>query len=133
VPNAKAQIFFADETGVGSDYRGGTTWGRRGQTPMVSSTGVPRFAANPIAAVSARGQLRFLLTKGRVTAAVFIEFPKRLPGDASTPLFAIVDGHPTYRAKSVERYVAEQQGRLVVFPLPPCSPELSPDESRLPP
>ena len=28
--------------------------------------------------ISAQGQLRFMLTKGRVTAAVFIEFLKRL-------------------------------------------------------
>ncbi|MDE2465013.1 MAG: IS630 family transposase, partial [Alphaproteobacteria bacterium] len=72
-----AQIFFVDEAGVRSDYHSGTTWGRRGHTPIVSSTGA-RFGANLISAVSAQGQLRFMLTKGRVTAAVFIDFLKRL-------------------------------------------------------
>jgi hypothetical protein len=46
-------------------------------TPVVSSTGA-RFGANLISAVGAQGQLRFMLTKGRVTAAVFMDFLKRL-------------------------------------------------------
>jgi transposase len=122
-----AHIFFADEAGVRSDYHSGTTWGQRGQTPIVSSTGA-RFGANLISAISAQGQMRFMLTKGRVTAAVFIEFLKRLLVNAAVPIFVIVDGHPTHRAKSVARYVEEQDGRLVLFFLPPYSPELNPDE-----
>ena len=122
-----AQIFFVDEAGVRSDYHSGTTWGRRGHTPIVSSTGA-RFGANLISAVSAQGQLRFMLTKGRVTAAVFIDFLKRLLVGAETPIFVIADGHPTHRAKSVARYVAAQDGALALFFLPPYSPELNPDE-----
>ena len=67
---------------------------------MVSSTGA-RFGVNLISAVSAQGELRFMLTKGRVTAAVFIGFLKRLLVNATTPIFVIVDGHPTHRAKSL--------------------------------
>jgi hypothetical protein len=37
------------------------------------------------AKVSAQGQLRFMLTKGRVTAAVFMDFLKRLLVNARTP------------------------------------------------
>jgi transposase len=122
-----AQIFFADEAGVRSDFHSGTTWGRRGQTPVVSSTGA-RFGANLISAVSAQGQLRFMLTSGRVTAAVFIEFLKRLLINAPAPVFLIVDGHPTHRAKSVVRFVAARPGKLALFFLPPYSPELNPDE-----
>jgi len=122
-----AQIFFADEAGVRSDFHSGTTWGRRGQTPVVLGTGA-RFGANLISAVSAHGQLRFMLTKGRITAAVFIEFLKRLLVNAPTPVFLIVDGHPTHRAKSVTRFVAAQLGKLALFFLPPYAPELNPDE-----
>ena len=46
---ARAQIFFADEAGVRSDFHSGTTWGRRGRTPVVSGTGA-RFDANLISA-----------------------------------------------------------------------------------
>jgi transposase len=122
-----AQIFFADEAGVRSDYHSGTTWGKRGQTPIVSSTGA-RFGINLISAVSAQGELRFMITKGRVTATVFIDFLKRLLVNATGPVFVIADGHPTHRAKLVERFVATQRGRLALFILPPYSPELNPDE-----
>jgi transposase len=121
-----AQIFFADEAGVRSDYHSGTTWGKRGQTPIVSSTGA-RFGINLISAVSAQGELRFMIAKGRVTATVFIDFLKRLLVNATDPVFVIADGHPTHRAKLVERFVATQRGRLALFILPPYSPELNPD------
>ena len=124
---AGAQVFFADEAGVRSDYHSGTTWGKRGQTPIVSSTGA-RFAINIISAVSAQGELRFMITKGRATATVFIDFLKRLLVNATGPVFVIADGHSTHRAKLVERFVATQQGRLALFILPPYSPELNPDE-----
>ena len=58
-----ATIFFADETGVRSDFHSGTTWGLRGRTPVVSSTGA-RFGVNLISAVSAQGQLRFHADEG---------------------------------------------------------------------
>jgi transposase len=122
-----AQIFCADKEGVRSDFHSGTTWSRRGRTSVVSSTGA-RFGANLILAVSAQGQSRFRLTRGRVTAAVFIDFLGRLLVNALAPIFVVVDGHPTHGAKSVVRFVAEQAGKLALFHLPPNSPELNPDE-----
>ena len=56
----KAQIFFGDEAGVRSDHHAGTTWAPRGQTPVVSSTGA-RFSLNLISAVSAQGEMRFMV------------------------------------------------------------------------
>ena len=106
----KAEIFFADEAGVRSDHHSGATWGKRGQTPIVSSTGA-RFGLNLISAVSAQGRLRFMITKGRVTAAVFVEFLKRLLVNAAGKIFVIADGHPTHRAKTVERFVAATAGQ----------------------
>ena len=121
------QIFFGDEAGVRSDSHWGTTWGRRGRTPVVSGTGA-RFGANLISAISARGQLRFMVTPGRVTAPVFIGFLRRLMVNATSPIFLIVDGHPVHRAKSVRRFVEEQEGKLELHYLTPYSPELNPDE-----
>jgi len=122
-----ARIFFADEAGVRSDHHAGTTWAKKGETPVVSSTGA-RFGLNLISAVSAQGEFRFMTVKGRVNAGVFIEFLKRLVHNADRPIFLIVDGHPTHKAKKVERYVKSQEGWLELFFLPPYSPELNPDE-----
>ena len=55
-------------------------------------------------------------------------FLKRLLINAAAPVFVIVDGHPTHRAKSVARFVAAQAGKLALYFLPPYSPELNPDE-----
>lgn len=122
-----AEIYFADEAGVRSDFHSGTTWGQRGKTPIVSSTGA-RFGANMISAVSPQGRLRFMVTKGRVNAAVFIEFLKRLLVNADKPIFLIVDGHPSHKAKKVREFVQSQEGQLELFFLPGYSPELNPDE-----
>ena len=122
-----AEIYFADEAAVRSDFHSGTTWGKRGLTPIVSGTGA-RFGMNLISAVSTQGRLRFMITRGRVNAGVFIEFLKRLLVNASRPVFLIVDGHPTHKAKSVRSFVDSQKGKLELFYLPPYSPELNPDE-----
>jgi hypothetical protein len=74
---AKAVMYFGDESSIRSDYHRGTTWGIRGQTPVVQKTG-RRFSVNLISALSPRGELRFMVTEQRLTTAVFIDFLKRL-------------------------------------------------------
>lgn len=122
-----ARIFFGDEAGVRSDHHAGTTWAPRGKTPVVSSTGA-RFGLNLISAVSAQGELRFMVTAGRVGARVFIGFLRRLLHKADRPIFLIVDGHPAHKAVAVRKFVESVDGRLRLFFLPPYSPELNPDE-----
>jgi transposase len=123
----KAMIFFGDEAGVRSDHHAGTTWAAKGKTPVVSSTGA-RFGLNLISAVSAQGEFRFMTVKGRVGAAKFIEFLKRLIHNAERMIFLIVDGHPAHKAKMVMRFIESVKHRLQLFFLPPYSPELNPDE-----
>lgn len=122
-----AQIFLGDETGGRSDCHAGTTWAKRGQTPVVSTTGA-RFGLNMISAVSAQGEFRLMVVKGRVGAPRFIEFVKRLLHNAQRMIFLIVDGHPAHKAKSVIRFVESVKDRFRLFFLPPYSPELNPDK-----
>jgi transposase len=122
-----AEIFFGDEAGVRSDHHSGTTWAPRGRTPVVSTTGA-RFGFNMISAVSPQGSLRFMVVEGKVGAATFIEFLKRLIHGVDHPVFLVVDGHPSHKAKMVKQYVASVEGRLELFILPGYSPELNPDE-----
>mgnify|MGYP006300577665 CR=1 FL=1 len=122
-----ARVFFADEAGIRSDHHAGTTWAKKGKTPVVSSTGA-RFGLNLISAVSAQGEFRFMTVEGRVNAGVFIDFLKRLVHNADRPIFLIVDGHPSHKAKKVQRYLESLDGWLELFFLPPYSPELNPDE-----
>lgn len=122
-----AEIYFGDEAAVRSDCHAGTTWGIKGRTPVVHSTG-QRSSVNMISAVTARGQLRFMATKGRVNGLVFTEFLKRLTHKATRPIFLILDGGSYHRSRPVKDYVASLEGKLQLFFLPPYSPELNPDE-----
>jgi transposase len=124
---AGASIYFADESGIRSDYHTGTTWAPVGQTPVLNVTG-RRFSLNMISAVSPRGEFRFMVHQGTVTAAVFKRFLQRLLVGAKRPIYLIVDGHPTHKAKLVRSYVESTQGRLKLFFLPAYAPHLNPDE-----
>ena len=127
---SKAMIFFGDEAGVRSDHHAGTTWAVEGKTPVVSSTGA-RFGLNMISAVSAQGEFRFMIVRGRVGAAQFINFLKRLLHGVERKVFLIVDGHPAHKAKMVTRFIETVKERFRLFFLPPYSPELNPDEPSL--
>lgn len=122
-----ATIYFADEAGIRSDYHTGTTWAPVGQTPVVAVTG-RRFSFNMISAVSPRGEFRFMIHEGSVTATTFKEFLARLMVGATKPVFLIVDGHPIHKSKLVKDYVASLDGQLKLFYLPPYAPQLNPDE-----
>ncbi len=122
-----ARIFFGDEAGVRSDFHAGTTWAPVGETPVIRATGA-RFSLNMISAVDNRGELRFMVVDGTVNAHVFIEFLNRLLVNADRPIFLIVDGHPSHRAKCVTDFVKSTNGMLGLFFLPGYSPELNPDE-----
>lgn len=122
-----ATLYFANESGIRSDYHTGTTWAPRGQTPVVGVTG-RRFSLNMISAVSPRGEFRFMVHDGSVNTTVCVEFLKRLMIGATKPVFVVVDGHPVHRSKPVKTYVESQHSRLKLFYLPPYSPHLNPDE-----
>ena len=124
----KAEIFFGDATHMRSDHHAGRTWGKRGETPIVETTGA-RHRMSLISAITARGHMRFMIKeKGGVNAAVFIEFLKRLMAGAKRAIFLIVDRGPAHIAKKTRAFVDSQHGRLRLFFLPPYSPDRNPDE-----
>jgi transposase len=86
-----AEIYFGDAAHMRSDHHSGRTWGKKGETPIVVSTGA-RYGMSPISAITARGHMRFMIKeKGGVNADVFIEFLKRLMVGAKSRIFLIVD------------------------------------------
>ena len=73
-----ADIYFGDAAHIRSDHHAGRTWGRKGETPIIETTGA-RHAMSLISAITSRGHLRFMIVdKGGVNADIFIEFLKRL-------------------------------------------------------
>ena len=123
----KAEIWFADESGLRSDYHAGTTWGVKGQTSIVRSTGA-RYRLNMISAVNRRGRMRFMLEKQGLNAEVICRFLDRLMAGTKAPVFLIWDGHPMHKSKKVTEKVASYGGMLRLYLLPSYSPELNPGE-----
>ena len=122
-----AKVFFGDEAGVRSDHHSGKTWGKKGKTPIVMTTGA-RFGLNIISCVSAQGEFRFMTFNGKFNAKMFLEFLKRLIAGSKSMIFLIVDGHPTHKAKIVNKFLDNNKDKIRLFFLPPYSPELNPDE-----
>lgn len=123
----KAEIHWGDEMGLRSDHQTGTSYGRRGQTPVIPGTG-QRFRCNMISTITNHGRLTFMVFKKRFTADVMIEFLRRLVRQAKRKLFLIVDGHPVHRSGKVKRWVEKHASQLRLILLPGYSPELNPDE-----
>ncbi len=108
-------IFWGDETGVRSDDVRGRSYAPRGRTPVVRVCH-KRAGLSLIAAVTNKGEVRWMICAGTVTAPVVIGFLRRLIRDARGKIFLIVDR------------LAAHWAQIEVFYLPPYSPELNPEE-----
>jgi transposase len=122
-----AKIFFLDEAGVRSDQVLGRTWGLRGQTPEVATSG-RRQSVSAISAVNARGEFWYEIYTERLNAVRFVELLKHFMRGRRSPVFLVLDGHPAHVAKVVAAYVQRLVGRLELHFLPGYAPELNPDE-----
>jgi len=122
-----AKIFFLDEAGVRSDQVLGRTWGLRGHTPEVPTSG-QRQSVSAISAVNALGEFWFEIYTERLNAAKFIELLRHFMRRRKSVVFLVLDGHPAHIAKRVARYVQSLKGRLELHFLPGYAPELNPDE-----
>jgi transposase len=123
----RAEINWGDEMGLRSDHQAGTTYGRKGQTPVIPGTG-QRWRCNMISAITGRGRLRFMVFKRRFTAAVFIEFMRRLGRAAGRKVYLIVDGHPVHKSQQVREWLGRHEDQIRLILLPAYSPDLNPDE-----
>jgi transposase len=122
-----AEIHWADEMGLRSDYQTGRSWGLKAKTPVIHGTG-KRFGCNMISSITNRGTLRFKVFCDRFTTDVFIDFLKRLIRTVERKVYLIVDRHPVHRAKRVRKWLDKNKEKIKMFFLPAYSPDLNPDE-----
>lgn len=123
----KACIYWGDEMGLRSDHSTGTSYGRRGHTPIIPGSG-QHFRCNMVSAIANRGELFFRVFKERFVTAVFIDFLRRLVRKARHKIYLIVDRHPVHRAVKVTKWLNKHEREIRMFFLPDYSPELNPDE-----
>lgn len=122
-----ANIFFLDEAGFQSDPPLGRTYGLKGKTPVVVTSG-QRQSLNVISAVNARGEFWAATHTGKLNAEAFVAFLKDFMKGRRGKVFLVVDGHPAHKANRVADLVASLEGRLELHRLPAYAPDLNPDE-----
>jgi transposase len=123
----KGVIFWGDETGVRSDDVRGRSFAPRGRTPVVRPSH-RRARLGLISAVTNKGELRWMVLEGAVTAPSLIRFLGRLIEDARGKVFLIWDNLPVHRSQAVRGWLAKRTEQIEVYHLPSYSPELNPDE-----
>lgn len=122
-----AGIFFLDEAGIQSDSPLGRTYGLKGKTPVVKTSG-RRQRLKAISAINAQGAFWYKVYDGKLNAALFIQFLKDFMKGRRKSVFLVVDGLPGHKAKCVAQYVQSLGSRLELHFLPPYAPDLNPDE-----
>jgi transposase len=123
----KAEIHWADETGVSNQANYGRSFAPQGETPIIPRPAA-RFTQSMISSVTNLGTLRFMIYEGALNTAIFLKFLRRLIKGAGRKLFVIVDNLRVHRAKIVTAWLAENVDRIELFYLPPYAPERNPDE-----
>ncbi|WP_185233735.1 IS630 family transposase [Teredinibacter franksiae] len=122
-----AEIFWLDEATIRSDDPLQRTWGEKGKTPVVRTSG-QRQAINAISALSNKGGFWYHVFDGKFNADKCIECLKSFQKGRNHPVILIVDGHPVHKSKKVTDYIETLEGKIEMVFLPPYAPDLNPDE-----
>jgi transposase len=123
----KAEIFFLDEAGVRSDSPLGRSYGLKGRTPVVKTSG-KRQSINAISAVNAKGAFWYNVYPGKLNAALFIDFLRDFMKRRRKAVYLVLDSLPAHKTKAVEAHVQSTQGKLELHFLPTYAPDTNPDE-----
>lgn len=100
-----AKIFFLDEAGFQSDPVLGRTYGLKGKTPVVETSG-QRQSINVISAVNSRGEFWAMTYDGKLDSESFVEFLKNFMKSQSGTIFLVLDGLAVHKSKVVGKYLA---------------------------
>jgi transposase len=123
-----ALLFFGDQA---SFPQWGTltyTWARRGQQPMVKTSG-KRKGYKVFGLIEYfTGRFFYQGQEGRLNSAAYIAFLTRVLEHTTQPIFLIQDGAKYHTSAETKAFFAQQPARLHVFQLPTYSPDYNPIE-----
>ncbi|MBA3439377.1 MAG: IS630 family transposase [Pyrinomonadaceae bacterium] len=124
----KALLLFGDEA---SFPQWGTltyTWARRGQQPVVKTSG-KRKGYKVFGLIDYfTGRFFHQGQEGRFTSACYTAFLSRVLEQTTQHLILIQDGAPYHTSAETKRFFAQHADRLTVFQLPGYSPDYNPVE-----
>lgn len=120
-----------DETGLRSHDARGRSYAPRGRTPLVR-VNPKRAGRGLIAAVTNKGERRWIVLDGAIKAVILLGFLARLIREAGRKVCLILAACPVHRSVKVKAWLASRASHraadIKVFYLPPYSPELNLDE-----
>ncbi len=123
----KAEIHWADETGVRNNSQHGRSYAPKGRTPVKKSM-AKRFSVNMISTVTNRGKVEFMIYTSTMNSQMFIKFMEQLVNNKEMKIFLILDNLRVHHSKIVKQWEQENKEKIELFYLPSYSPEKNPDE-----
>lgn len=123
----KAEIQWADETGVRNDCQHGRSYAPKGKTPTKKSMS-KRISLNMISSVTNQGKVQFMVYSENMNSAKFIEFLEQLIKNSAQKIFLILDNLRVHHSYIVKDWAKENVEKIELFYLPAYSPEKNPDE-----
>jgi transposase len=104
------------------------TWARRGQQPLVKTSG-KRKGYKVLGLIEYfTGRFFYQGQEGRLNSAAYIAFLQRVLEQTTQPLSLIQDGARYHTSAETRAFFAQQTTRLQVFQLPTYSPDYNPIE-----
>lgn len=122
-----ADIHWCDETGINSEPNVCRGYSQKGVTPVMRTSG-KRFSVSMISSITNQGQLRYMMYKGGLKIPLFIKFLSRLIKQTKKKIFLILDNLRVHHAIKVREWIEKHRDKIVLFFLPPYTPEHNPDE-----
>jgi transposase len=121
-------ILFGDEASFAQWGSLGYTWARRGQQPVVQTSG-KRRAYKVLGLIEFfSGQFFYLGITGKFNSDSYIAFLTHVLEHTTAPLLLIQDGARYHTSKTTRQFFAAHTDRLTVFQLPSYSPDYNPIE-----
>ncbi len=127
--NEKAEIFWADETGIRNDDQRCRGYSKIGVTPVLTLNN-KRFRTNMISAINNRGKLLFMVYQKNMNASLLIKFLVKLYTESDRKVIVILDNLRVHHAIILKEWLKKDKikSRIEVKYLPAYSPDLNPDE-----
>jgi transposase len=121
-------ILFGDEASFAQWGSLGYTWARRGQQPVVQTSG-KRRAYKVFGLIEFfSGQFFYTGLMGKFNSDSYIAFLTQVLEHTTAPLLLIQDGARYHTSKTTRQFFAAHTDRLTVFQLPSYSPDYNPIE-----
>jgi len=120
-----AVIVWIDESTVCSSPDNGTTWAKKGKTPVVRVLDSTE-RVNVIGALDCTGKTNFMVFNGKMNSTTFCTFIENLMEKYSGKVFLILDNASYHKSGETLAFMQENRARLTVFFCPFMHPISTP-------